>query len=49
MTCATRRSKGLMPVIFSATAEDLCSVYIERSHIGPGASASVLVLEYRAA
>src|SRR5438093_11097489 len=28
-----------------ATAEDLCSVYIERSHIGPGATASVLVLD----
>ena len=28
-----------------ATAEDLCSVYVERSPVGPGATASVLVLD----
>src|SRR5713101_354626 len=37
--------EGLDAGGFLATAEDLCSVYVERSHVGPGATASVLVLD----
>jgi hypothetical protein len=37
--------EGLDAAGFLTTAEDLCSVYVERRQVGPGATASVLVLD----
>lgn len=37
--------EGLDAGSFLATAEDLWAVYLERSHIGPGATASILVFD----
>src|SRR6266446_6501078 len=45
MTCATRRSKGTMPVLRSSTSEQLGTMHVPRSKICPSAQACIFVLD----